>query len=287
MISKFRLAALTTILGLLPGVCRADGFDSLKESLIRLVSMSAHPQLNRFDYDGNGCLFGHLLNQGEQNAMIRTFEADKTYMILGAGDNDVRDMDLWITPSGQPDLRLAQDIDDDATPVVRFTPQRTARYAINSRNERSNGLGFCTFVILVESQYAQYGLKALAESLDNIIAVARVRGLFAKEFPRNNLVLFGGKFENGESSSIFDLVYPRGHYAVVATGSSAIKDADLFVTRQSRAHDPAGREIARDDQQDSTPDCEFSADGVSSYGVEMKNARSTRSGFIFGFVLRD
>jgi hypothetical protein len=288
MIPKVHVIVMAAVVGLMtPAMSRADGFDSLEESLTRLVTSSGLVNLSGYRYDGNQCLFGYLLDQGKEQTMVRTFERNKTYLILGAGDDDARDIDLWVTQEDQPGAHLCEDIDDDATPMVEFQPTKTGRYAVQIRNEESHGPSFCGFIVLVKDDHAGFGIVPLAEALDNATAVARLRGLFAKEFPRNNLVLFGGECERGESSTVYNLSYTSGDYVAVASGSDSIEDVDLTVTRQFRADAPQGAEVAGDRDDDNTPAAPFRITKGSYYCVSMKNEQCVRSGFIFGFVLRD
>ncbi|CAN5751161.1 hypothetical protein BH23PLA1_BH23PLA1_05160 [soil metagenome] len=289
MFKKLSIAVLATTL-MAPAVGRADGFSSLQESLIRIVAMSSIPSLADYDFDGTGCLFGYLLDEGAERGMVREFQAGRSYIILGAGDDDVIDMDIWITPINQPESRLVEDVEVDATPVIEFRPSRTGQYAINIQNYQSRGRGFCCFVVLEQRPGKQVGsgLMSLAEALDNSIELARIAGLFfANEFPSNNLVLFGGKFDQGQSSYTYDLSYPQGDYVVVATGSKAIDDVDLFVARQHQHRDRNGIRMAQDDEVDNTPMCEFSVFQNQYYCIEMKNYSGQKPGFIFGFVLRN
>ena len=292
MITKVRVGVLAAVVGLMmPAVSRADrradGFDSLQESLTRLVAKSVQLNLGGYGYDGSQCLFGYLLDQGKEQTLVRTFEQGKSYLIFGAGDDDARDIDIWVTPEDQPGLHLCEDVDDDPTPAVEFRPAKTGRYAVTIRNEKSDGPSFCSFIVMLEGHNTGFKMVQLAEALDNAFALARLRGLFARGFPRNNLVLFGGEGEQGESSTVYNLSYPSGDYVAVASGSDSVEDVDMTVTRQDHAGDPQGIVVVTDREKDNAPTCPFSIPEGSYHCVSMKNVRSDRSGFIFGFVLRD
>ncbi len=194
---------------------------------------------------------------------------------------------MWITPEGQDQVRLVQDTLPDPDPGFRFTPPWSGNFTIHINNVRSNGPSFCCFVVLVQVSQPTLSAMELSEALDRAIALGRLRGLFAKAFPRNGLVLFGGRFSANDASSSFDLALPADQYVTVAAGSKSVDDVDLFVSRQFRRGDCNGALIAKDDGNDATPICVFQADGVSSYCIQSKNARSQRPGFVFSVLLRD
>jgi hypothetical protein len=287
MSRMIRVLALMTVVLAYPAVTRADGFDSLQEALIRLVGQAIRPNLVNYDYDGSGCLFGYLLNPGSQKGMTRPFQAGRTYLILGAGDNDVADLDMWITPEGQDQVRLVQDTDPDPVPGFRFTPPWSGKFTVHINNVQSRGPSFCCFVVLVQVNQPTLAAIQMSEALDRAIALGRLRGLFAKAFPRNGLVLFGGKFFQNDASSSYDLALPADTYVAMAAGSANVQDVDLFVTQQFRRGDCAGVQIAKDIANDPTPICVFRSNGFSSYCIESKNAGSHQPGFIFTVVLRD
>ncbi len=287
MSGMFRLMALMTAALFAPAACRADGFDSLQEALIRIIRPANLANLARFDYDGSGCLFGYLLDPGALKGMTRSFQAGRDYVILGAGDNDISDLDMWITPEGRDQVRLVQDTQPDAEPGFRFRPSWSGNFTIHINNVQSQGPSFCCFIVLVGVAQPQFALLQLAEALDNSINLARLRGLFAKGFPRNGLVLFGGKFGNNDASASFDLTLPAGKYVAISTGSNNVQDVDLFVRQQFRRGASSGSPIAQDIGNDNTPLCDFTAFDGPYYSITTKNARSQMPGFVFAVVLRD
>jgi hypothetical protein len=265
MSRMFRVLALMTVMFASPAATRADAFDSLQEALVRVVGQAIRGNLANNDYDGSGCLFGYLLNAGAEKGMTRPFQAGRTYLILGAGDNDVSDLDMWITPEGQDQVRLVQDTDPDPVPGFRFTPPWSGKFTVHINNVQSRGPSFCCFVVLVQVNRPTLAAIQMSEALDRAIALGRLRGLFAKSFPQNGLVLFGGNFFQNDASSSYDLALPADKYVAMATGSANVQDVDLFITQQFRRGDCAGLPIAKDDGNDPTTICVFQSNGNSSY----------------------
>lgn len=265
-------------------VVARDGFNSLQESLIRLIRSANILQLGGYNYYGSSCLLGYLMDSGTTQGYSQSYQAGVKYIILGAGDNDVEDLDLWITPEQDTNVVLEHDLLDDASPVITFTPKVDGRYTIFTRNNKSDGPSFCSVVIMIEDENARFSLRPLCEALDHAISLARVRSLFAKEFPQNNLVMFGGTVPGGSSSNTYNLKYSTGPYVAVASGDNTVESIALTIDKQYRPNNQAGTRLGSDN--DRTPVVGFNTRSGDFTFMNMKNS-GNNTAFIFGFVLHD
>jgi hypothetical protein len=71
------------------------------------------------------------LNNGARDTWTFTLEANTSYLITGACDNDCSDLDIFINdPSG---TQVAKDDTADDIPVVRFDTRGAGRYTVEIR----------------------------------------------------------------------------------------------------------------------------------------------------------
>jgi hypothetical protein len=70
----------------------------------------------------------HMLNGEEWETVDVTLEAGVSYAIIGACDNDCTRLQLVLATATNSELAI--DRNSDGLTMVRFTPQRTARYRV-------------------------------------------------------------------------------------------------------------------------------------------------------------
>lgn len=301
---RYVLAFLTFgALGAAPVPARAEAIDYLVQALGKLVAVANEHDIADCDYDGAGCLYGFFLDDGMSNGVTRVFEEGREYIVLAVGDDDVQDLDLKLLPMGGGDP-LIEDVLTDAVPVMKFTVNEGGRYEIAVINADSNDEpSFCTVVVLVKDPYAPLGGKKgkkkgggagggfnfqeVVEGLDRIISAVQTRQLFSGNFPSNELILFGGRYDAGLSNSTYDYKLSPGSYVAMATGSSGVADVDLEVVRQDQRGDLLGQVVDEDIEDDALPICNFDATGDDHYGLTVKNAVSDGPGFVFAMLLQD
>lgn len=286
-------------LGAAPVPARAEAIDYLIQALGKLVAGANEHDIADCDYDGAGCLYGFFLDDGMSNGVTRYFEQGREYIVLAVGDDDVVDLDLKLLPSGGGDA-LVEDIEVDAAPVMKFTVNEGGRYEIEVVNVDSNDEpSFCTVVVLVKNaagspkkkkkaaDAGNFNFQEVVEGLDRIVSAVQTRQMFSGSFPSNELILFGGRYDEGLSNSTYDYKLQAGSYIAMATGSSGVADVDLQVVEQVQRGDLEGRVVAEDIKDDSLPICNFSATGVDNYGLTVKNVTSNGAGFVFAMLLQD
>jgi S1-C subfamily serine protease len=127
---------------------RPEAGDHWAEQATQQVTLMG--QLLRAEYGMR--LFQRLhsgaLHAGEMDRHELQLTAGTRYMIIGACDEDCRDLDLGLQAGG---ALLVSDTEEDDTPIVEFTPARTGRYTLLSRMVRC-GEEPCRFAVGVFSR---------------------------------------------------------------------------------------------------------------------------------------
>jgi hypothetical protein len=264
--------------------CRAEAFDYLKQAMAKLVAQSELINVADYDYDGLGCMFGYFLEPGKESSMRRDFSEDESYIIMGCGDEDIKDLDIRIADESGD--KLAEDNDTDNTPLVQFTAPRSGKYTIVLTNAKAARASFCAFVILRKVRNGHVQIRQIGEALDRAIKLSQLKGLEAKEFPPG-LILMGGKYRAGQGNETYDLAFDEGDYSLIVAGSENVNDADATVVRQSRPGDTAGKTISEDSDGAAVALCDFLSNGRSYYCIRIKNAASSGAGFVFGIILKN
>ncbi len=117
--------------------------DAIADDATSLAKLNAAARLARSEGWGNRSqAWGRRLNEGSYYVVTTTLFAGNKYLIVGAGDNTVEDLDIQVYDENEN--IVAQDQKSDALPVVEVTP-------------RWNG----TFYIVVK-MYSGYGYSNVA-----------------------------------------------------------------------------------------------------------------------------
>jgi len=100
----------------------------------------------QFDQEGNSiCIMASLLESEETKTFSRDFLADTSYLIVGAGDDNAKDFDLELHAGGK---LIAQDEDEDATPVLAVEMKAKARGTVKMIMHESKKPSFSVVGIL-------------------------------------------------------------------------------------------------------------------------------------------
>ncbi|MEK7729327.1 MAG: hypothetical protein AAB354_13015 [candidate division KSB1 bacterium] len=268
-----------------PAQAQNSIFDYLTQALSKVVAQATIMNLASYDYVSGNSLFGVYLSKGGSQGLNMHFEQGVSYVILGAGDNDILDLDLsLLSPSG---TELLKDADEDATPILQFTPTYSGKRTVRITNYNSYRDGFCVMVILRQSNTGNFSLYQIAEALNNVIANSRVTSLFSSRFADGTFCLFGGRLSEGEDTYLYNTQPSSGEYALLAAGSNNVSDVDLTVIRQNGKDYTYGNEIAKDTASDNTPICSFTVHSGGYYLMKHKNYASyvNTPGFVFSVLL--
>lgn len=263
-------------------------FDYLEQAHNNLVAQSAAANTADYDCFTNGnCLFGVYLAKGSTHSVNAHFEKDVKYLVLGAGDDRVIDLDLSLfSSSGVPSL---QDNDDNAIPVLQFTPDQTGEMRLNITNVDSLGDGFGVMLILEENFSGSFPLDQITEAFDNVVNTPRTGDVASSRFARDTFCLFGGRLREGEANFLYNARPEAGSYALFGAGSNNITDVDVFIYHQQRHNSTYGRLMARDAESDNRTLCSFAIESGHYYLFEHKNRTSQGNtpGFVVSVLLRE
>jgi hypothetical protein len=206
-----------------------------------------------FDID-HACLLGAFVRTGANIDMTQTFSARRQYVLLGGGGEDAADIDLGILDANGK--VLAADTDDDATPIVRFTPPQDGSYTIRLALPKSGSGGeFMAVAIMHEGGYSIPDTKivqSFGRALSNAATASRnVRsrgngGLIFHE--QGNWSFYGTVLKPGEQSTFSGFTLTTDPTVVLASADDSGQNLDLQVNEAG-----SGSVVAKDTDPDATP----------------------------------
>ena len=86
---------------------------------------------------------GKYLSSGNSYKVTKTLYKGNTYVILGAGDSSVRDLDIIIYDQNWH--QISKDTDTDSTPIVSFSPRWSGTFYIKVK--MYSGYGYSNVVV--------------------------------------------------------------------------------------------------------------------------------------------
>lgn len=283
------LSVVVIILAMImPRVAEAQEsiFDYLTQALTKIVAQSAVLDLVDYDYDAGNCLYGVYLSKGGSQSLNAYFERNVSYVVLGAGDDDIIDLDLRLLSSSGTEL--IKDTRVNPIPILEFVPTSSGKMTLKITNYDSEEDGFCVMVVLRQSSSSSFSTTQLAQALDNVILNAQVAYLVSSRFATGTFCLFGGRLGQGKDTYLYNMRPTPGEYILVGAGSDNISDVDISVAQQTARNDPSGTIIAKDTAIDNHPFCAFTVYPNQYYLLRHKNYSSSggSAGFVFSVLLQ-
>jgi hypothetical protein len=254
---------------------------NMKQSMIRLLAPTS-VLLEKSDYGFTQTAYlGAFLHPGNFSYMTTVLNAGQSYGFIGAGDNDVRDLDIIIEDeSGKV---VAEDVKDDATPVVQFTPRKTQRYKIKLKLQDARVACFCGMVWLRKGGWS-VPVRNLDVAMDNMLNhcenVASQRSARFLDVPGEWAVI-GTIIEEGKTHIINDIRLGTGRRAVTSGGDTVTRDIDLALFEDG----PSPKIISKDQDDDASPLVQCVATKTKRYGLIIKDAKSNGGTLIFTAIL--
>ena len=280
------------VLGLAPTLtvtwAQEPVFDYLGQAVDKLTVHPSASNLNDYDCFSNGsCIFGVSLDMGEYHEITAYFDEGANYLVFGAGDDRVLELDLKLISS--TGLLQLQDGSNEAFPALQFSPGTSGEMRLRITNIESLGAGFSVMLILEENDAASFSLNQLREAFDNVAGTSTAGSLIASRFARETFCLFGGRLREGQSNYLYNTKPGAGNFALVGAGSNNVTDVDLFVYRQRGIDSTSGRLIARDAESNNHPSSLFTVESGYYYLVRHKNhtSRDDEPGFVFSVLLQN
>lgn len=217
--------------------------------------------------DGSSCFMGALLKVGGQVVTGMPLKAGESYAFLGGGDDDTKDLDLYVQDANGK--IVARDVDKDATPVVEFTPKEAGQYQVVLKlAEGASDSSFCAFATLRAGGF-DVPTENLTTSAARLMALCRAiaektggAGFLNVE---GEWALIGTILVQGQALTQSGIDLPAGNHAFAAVGDTQAKDIDLALLA-------GNKQLAEDTEDDPTPVVLYQGGG--NVNLKISNAKS-------------
>lgn len=262
-------------------------FDYLAQAIDKLTVHPSSADMTDYDCFTNGiCSFGVNLDTDEYREITAYFDKDADYLVFGAGDDRILELDLKLLSSSG--MLRAEDGSNDAFPALQFSPGTSGEMRLRISNISSLGTGFCIMLILEKSDSADFSLDLFREAFNNLDSTSLPSQLTSSRFARETFCLIGGSLREGQSTYLYNSKPGAGNFTLVGAGSSNVANVDIFVYRQRRLDSPIGRLVARDTDSNNHPSCLFTAE-AGHYFIKNTNHTShdDEAGFVFSILLQN
>lgn len=237
--------------------------------------------LSEFSWSGNLCLAGGILDVGKTIALEVELEEGEAYTFVGGGDEDVRDLDMFIVDRNEN--IVASDIEDDDTPIPDFVASYSGRYSI--RMQLISGDAPTSFVALsllrkkgfslIEDQYLKTSDKFFAAGG----SVHSVSSGVKWHDAQNQWCLFGVLLESKSDWTIENMFLDAADHYLFASAGESVDNVDLKLI------DDNNKVIAEDQDDDAYPILETATVSNLRYALKITNVKSSeRSLILVGIV---
>ena len=267
-----------------PRICHADG--DATDYMIQAVSGVAETarkiqDKTRYGYDDSISLLGAYIRTGNTVTLTKQLKKGDKYALLGSGDDDAQDVDIYINNSNGD--RVAEDSDNDRQAVVEFEPTKTGKYTIVVKLHKSKTkASFCALAILRKGGWNVPDTN-FVDAMAKCIATCSQLGKQRKDLhfhdQENQWSLFGSILESGQETTLTNIAMGTGKRIVVAAGDANATDVDLFLLNSS------GSVIEKDTEPDATPIFEYKTGGTGTYGIRVKNSKSKGPAMVIATLL--
>jgi len=216
--------------------CEKDAADDAVDMITatdRVVSTAeaAHELIPSLGYCTRGsCVLGGFIRPSSSLSCGFPFEAGEVYVVLAAGDDAARDVDIVVTdPDG---ITIAEDKETAASAKVVFLAEKSGQHRIVLKSYDTQCPVFCAAVVL-EDGGARIPVKYLADAMAKLVTMSAA--LNAQMNMRlvsrsGDFALFGSLLSQGESFLLKDVAAGPYDHAVAAVGDEDARMVDLTLT---------------------------------------------------------
>jgi hypothetical protein len=188
--------------------------------------------------------------------------AGESYAFLGGGDDDTKDLDIYLMDA-QGKI-IAQDEDKDATPVVEFTPKVAGNYQVVLKlAEGASQDSFCAFATLRAGGF-DVPTQNLATSAERLMQIC---GVVAEKTGGAGFLNTDGEWsvvgtilKPGESLTQSGIDLPAGNHIFTAVGDTQAQNIDLTLLAGTK-------KLAEDVEDDPNPVLEYKGSGAVNLRV--------------------
>lgn len=233
-----------------------------------------------YGWDRDICLMGAFLKPKDSIGFGRTLQAGESYVFVAGGDDDVKDLDLFVVDS--EGNRVATDSKADATPMVEFSPEKTGQYAVRIRLFGASRASFCALGVFRKNGF-DVPVDSLSTAAAKLIAACgkiseKAKGARFHQEP-NQWALFGAIMKQGETQTVTNLAPEDANHAFICMGDSNAKNLDLFLL------DGSQQSLKEDTDTDANPLVLFATKKGQSYGLRFKNTESSAAALVMTAIL--
>lgn len=237
--------------------------------------------LSEYTFNDNLCLAGAILETGETIQMDMILNAGQSYTLIGSGDSDVIDLDMYVLDRNG--VTVASDVEDDDTPIPDFTAAYDGKYSIYLQLVSGDApTSFVSFAILSpdgttieEENFAQ-----TSDIFFKLGSYIHDQSTGVKWHDLTNQWSFFGLLMNNQTAWDFDnLRLGSENHVLYASGSDNVQNIDLILT------DDQGVRVASDLDNDATPIFNVKTLDERRYSLKIMNTKSQgKSLILMGIV---
>jgi type 1 fimbria pilin len=240
------------------------------QAIDRVFENSSYLEQNSdFGFDYNTCLLGAFVTKSETVSYSTTLRGGYEYAIIGGGDDDATDVDIYVYDSD--DNLIIKDSETDRTPIVRFTPESGEVYTIQLKlyDATANG-SFCVMSILREGGYTVPKSNLTTASRNSYDWWVNAENELDVRFhdKGNQWCMFGALLKEGASCQINKIDLGTTDVIMIGTSDNNAEDIDLCITDNSQ------NSLKCDTKSDNYPIVQYSASNDYYYGMRTKNYSS-------------
>lgn len=179
--------------------------------------------------DGSSCFIaGYLATDKEIGSGI-PLKAGVTYAIIGGGDDDVTDLDLYLKDS-EGNI-VARDVEKDSNPVIVFKPEEDGRYRVTMKLVSGKTTSsFCAYATLRDGGFdvPASNLNTAYERLITLCtAIDKKIGSAAFHDDEGEIALIGTILKEGETLTQSGIDIGKRRYVMCAATDGRASDLDL------------------------------------------------------------
>ena len=199
--------------------------------------------------DASTCFIGALVVEGKQVTTRIPLKGGTEYALIGGGDDDVKDMDIYLEdPDGNV---VAKDDATDSNPVVVYTPKEDGKYKVVMKLVSTRATSsFCCYATLRSGGF-DVPVSNLAAASGKLLALCeRINdrlGWAAFHDGDGELCLVGSIMSEGQTLTQGGFVLEDRPYAFIGTADAVAQDIDIKITNDD------GATVASDQETDATP----------------------------------
>lgn len=218
-----------------------------------------------YGFYGEGyCVLGTFLRARDYADTVVVLNQGQRYMFIAGGDENARDLDIKVLNSSGREM--AKDTQPGTSPVLRFTPTQTGRYAVRMKLQSGYRMSFCTLVLL-ERGGRMLSVDTLSQTIAGyvnsaVLAACTVDANLRVSQEPGTWVLCGSVLQEGEATTLSGVDLGSHRHMFLSCGSDDVEDVDLALEGS------LGIASGSDTEDDAVPVFECVTDSSESYRLE-------------------